>query len=125
MARMHDDKTNPWGDTAYLVEAMVLLIFLVAVLAVCSALFAQSLTTAREQSRLERAIAVATDAAEQFSADPTGYTPEDTDEFQVTCSVTPETNAAGTLYEATITVNEDDSQIYTLTTARYVEGGAA
>lgn len=128
MARPDNGKANPWGGTAYLVEAMVLLAFLVAALAVCSALFAQSLSTAREQSRLERAVAVATDTAERFSADPSdpeGCIPDDTDGLDVACDVTPEQNAAGTLYEATITVSDGGQQVYTLTTARYVEGGAA
>lgn len=120
------DARPAWSGMAVLVEAMVVLLFLIASLAIITQLFAKAAIRAQEGERLARAVAVATDAAERFAADPdeaAGTTV--TDELEVVCEVVPTDTPAGTLYDATISVfvqgDTDSAQapVYVLTTSRY------
>ena len=63
-------KRASWSGTAFLVEALVLLAFLAASLGVLSAVFITSLEDSVEAERLEAAVTLASDAAEQFAAHP-------------------------------------------------------
>ena len=123
MRKFHRDERNPRSGTSLLIEAMVLLAFLTASLAVCAGLFASALAGSRQADRLDRAVTVATDTAERFSADPTGIAESSQrNGFDVSCAVTPDQEGSGTLYSATITVSEGGDQVYQLVTARYVGG---
>ena len=104
-------------------EAIILLVFLVVALAVFTQLFAHATTTSQQAAQLEQAVVLATDTAEQFSADPTSVAAKTThDDFTVTCSVTQTQETGGTLYNANIVVSSSDSQVYSISTARYVSG---
>lgn len=59
-----------WHGTALLVEALVLLAFLVASLALFMQVFAQARGMGAEGSRLAQAVAMASNLAEEFAADP-------------------------------------------------------
>lgn len=110
------------GSRAFIVEALVLFVFLVITLAIVSQLFFASANQAQKSLELERAITVASNAAERFSANPTSAEISEAgqDGLTVRCTITPQFTASGTLYEATITVSNEYEDIYTLTTARYV-----
>lgn len=118
--------TRPaWSGMAMLVEAMLLLVFLMTSLAIAMQLFAASSSRAQQGRDLSRAVAEATNVAERFAADPStagGVT--QADDLTIDCQVTDEDTARGTLYHATITVFADDAKtpVYVLTTARYEQG---
>ena len=123
------DTRPAWSGMAVLMEAMILLLFLVGSLAVMTQLFAASALRAREGEQLAQAVALATDAAERFAADPATAPASSTEgDLVVACDVTSEPTDAGTLYHATITVtdagaqNASEAPLYTLATTRYVEG---
>ncbi len=110
------------GSRAFIVEALVLFVFLVITLAIVSQLFFASANQAQKSLELERAITVAANVAERFSANPTSAEISEAgqDGLSVRCAITPQFTTSGTLYEATITVSNEYEDIYTLTTARYV-----
>ena len=132
------------SGSAFIVEALFLLVFLCASAAVFTQLFAHAANQASEGLELSRAVAVASDAAERFAADPEGV--ENValeDGFLVTCEVTSEPgeasgaegNGRGTLYHATIRVyaegnypetgeRPDGKPTYELQTACYERGDA-
>lgn len=114
---------------AFFVEALVIMAFLMMSLAVFVQLFATAQLEGASANRLSEAVLVATNRAEEFSADPVAVQASTTEgDFEVTCDVTPTTRAGGTYYEATIHVLADGEQVYELQTARYVtnaSGGEA
>ena len=116
-------RTRPaWSGMAMLVEAMFLLVFLMASLAIAMQLFAASSARAQQGRDLSLAVAEATNAAERFAADPTTAAGTTTaDNLTIDCQVTSEETARGTLYHATITVfaEGEEAPVYTLATARY------
>ena len=116
-------KATSFSHAAFTVEAIILLVFLVGALAVFTQLFARATTTSQQAAQLEQAVVLATDTAEQFSADPTSVAAKTThDDLTVTCSVTQTQETGGTLYNANIVVSSSDSQVYSISTARYVSG---
>lgn len=124
----------PLANTAFLVESMVLLFFLVAALAVFTQVFASSVSNSAEANRLSAATEVAQNAAEEFSANPVavaqnravgaGIASDGANGFSVNCDVTSENNDAGTLYSAHIEVSDDEGVAYELDAASFVAGGA-
>ena len=143
-----------WHGTALLVEALVLLSFLVASLALFMQAFAQARGMGADGSQLAQAVAMASDLAEEFAADPaTEPEPLERDGLTASCEVatvaadgadgtggqtgsgaddTPSggssgdsSGAAGTLYRATILVTDGDGdEVYRLVTERYARGAA-
>ena len=113
---------------AFLIEALVVLAFLMISLAVFVKLFSSAQLEARSSNRMSEAVQLATNRAEEFSADPTHATGEkEEDGLKLTCEEKPTKRAAGTLYEATITVHDErfgQQNIYTLATSRYVSNSA-
>lgn len=110
-----------WPGTAFLVEALILLAFLVGALAVFMQLFGASAVRGAENGELAQAIVLASNSAEEFAADPQGAAAETTEDgFTVRCDVQPEKTAAGTLYHASITVESNGDEVYQLETSRYV-----
>lgn len=140
-----------WHGTALLVEALVLLAFLVASLALFMQAFAQARGMGAEGSQLAQAVAMASNLAEEFAADPaTEPEPLERDGLTASCEVAtvaadgadgtgsqtgPDTDgapagdssgAAGTLYRATILVTDGDGdEVYRLVTERYANGDDA
>ena len=115
---------NARHSMAFFVEALVVLAFLMLAIAVFAQLFAGAQVEGIRATHLSEAVTLATNRAEEFSADPTGVqTSTQEDGLTVTCEVTPTKRDAGTLYEAVITVNDGKADIYTISTSRYVSGG--
>ena len=137
------------SGSAFIVEALFLLVFLTASAAVFTQLFAHAANQATEGLELSRAVAVASDTAEQFAANPESVEAVALEDgLLVTCEVTAEPGGdngavgnvgggggGGTLYHATIRVYSEGSlpeagqlpegkPIYELQTARYERGDA-
>ncbi len=94
-----------WAGAAFLVEAMLLLLFLVASMSIFTQLFAATAERANESRNLTDAVAVATSTAERFAADPASAACDETkDGLRVICEVSPSKRASGTIYYATISV---------------------
>ncbi len=121
-----------WHGKAFLVEALVLLVFLVASLSILVALFVQARTEADEGERLSQAVQLAQNAAEEFAADPVGSQGLAIEDggLVATVQVGEEAHESGSLLNATVTVVDEEGggsieageEIYRLDTARYVPG---
>ena len=147
-AARRDGGRASWRGTALLVEALVLLAFLVASLALFMQVFAQARGMGAEGSELAQAVAMASDLAEEFATDP-AVEPEPLERDGLTASCAIATVAAddadgtggqtgsgaddalsggtaGTLYRATILVTDGDGdEVYRLVTERYARGDDA
>ena len=135
--RRHRFGLPTWSGSAFIVEALLLLLFLAASAAIFTQLFAHAATQATESLELSRAVAVANDTAERFAADPDSI--EDvtlSDGMVVVCTTTSDGYGAGTLYHATISGYGQDAYpvpgelpvgepVYSISTARYRGGGAS
>ena len=136
-----------WPGAAFLIESMLLLVFVTISIVVFTQLFVASSARAFESEELANAVAVASNAAERFAADPRNVTQVSAEnDLIVTTGVRPERWQGGTLYHATIRVYEisgegasaaagaqdatnvahssllaiaDSTPVYTLTTAVY------
>ena len=109
------------GGRAFIIEAIALFSFLVITLVVTSLLFLASANRAQESLELERAVILASNTAERFSANLfAGDLETSQDGLTASCEITPQTMPGGTLYKATITVTGDSGTIYSIETARYV-----
>lgn len=114
------ERTSKAGR-AFIIESLVLFIFLVATLIVVAQLFFASVSMSVEGQNLERATVIASNVAERFSADPTSTDLDATEDgLDVTCTVTPEGAGNGMLYKARISVFDDGNCIYSIQTSRYV-----
>jgi len=112
-----------WASAAFIVESLLLLVFLVGSLAVFTQVFAAAAQQSAEASALSTSVELASSAAERFAADPTGISPETQEgDFRVVSEVTSDKRAGGTLYRADISVfgADGDDPIYEVTTSRYV-----
>lgn len=156
--RAHDAaRVRPplWHGTAFLIEALVLVAFLMAALAVVLSLFASARAEEARAARLSEAVTLAQNAAEAFAAtdEPVSRVSQEAgtqtgDLYVVAVDVAAEERAAGTLYTATISVAAADTSggadvaegaagatntesaaggeaLYTLDTARYVAASAS
>lgn len=111
---------------AFLIEALIVLAFLMACLAVFVRLFSAAQLEGLAATRLSEAVVVATNRAEEFSANPTNTSGTKTEnDLRVDCKVKKEPSDAGTLFKATITVHDErngDVELFSLETSRYVSG---
>lgn len=156
--RAHDAaRVRPplWHGTAFLIEALVLVAFLMAALAVVLSLFASARAEEARAARLSEAVTLAQNAAEAFAAtdEPVSRVRQEAgaqtgDLYVVAVDVAAEERATGTLYTATISVSAADTPegadvaegasgatnaesaaggeaLYTLDTARYVAASAS
>lgn len=124
-------KKSSWTGTAFMIEVLVLLLFLVASLAVLTQAFAYSVNEAKQADRITQATTLAQNAAEEFSANPQAVAAgqpvgqndaQGTDNFTVSCTVSNELQATGTFYTAHISVSDGEGEAYALDAARFVEG---
>ena len=94
-----------WTSVAFIVESMLLLLFLVASLAVLTQLFSSSLSRSVESRTLDAATIAATSIAEHFAADPDGVQERtQLGDLFVLCDVSEQNRAGGTMYKAHISV---------------------
>ena len=123
--RVRTSERASWSSVAFIVESMLLLVFLVSSLAVLTQLFSSSLSRSVESRTLDAATIAATSVAEHFAADPTGIQ-ETTHlgDLSIVCDVQEEPRANGTLYKALITVYDEGTgqPVYELNTSRYKRG---
>lgn len=129
------------SNRALIVEALVLLVFIAAAVALIIQVFAAAEVQGRDAHNLQQSTQYATAAAEAFAAAPanasgTVYYASDgtvvdaqSAAFSVITAVTADKQASGTLYHANITVYAaDGSQTYAVQTERYLSrtgGGVA
>lgn len=120
----HRQERRVWPGAAFIVEALLLLVFLAGSLAVLMQLNADAHEAGQESAALLEAITLASNAAEEFAADPAAAAlgPASSvgdgiadpnlvwaDGLVLVREVNPEEREAGVLYHATITVwNERD-----------------
>ena len=112
-----------WASAAFIVESLLLLVFLIGSLAVFTQMFAAASEQASASSTLSAAVAAAGNTAERFAADPESVEAEaHVGDLRVVSDVTADERDGGTLYHATISVFEanDAQPVYTVTTSRYV-----
>lgn len=126
---------SSWANVAFIVEAMLLLVFLIVSLVIFLQMFSASLVRSSESEQITQAVAAASSVAERFAADPATVQSEYTEgTMRVTCNVAPEARAQGTLYTARISVYdaaqtdsagvvESPSAVYALTVSKYEHGG--
>ena len=119
-----------WTSVAFIVESILLLVFLVGSLAVLTQVFTLSLNRSVESRTLDAATIAASTIAEHFAADPSDVVDEvKLGDLKITCQVTEEPRANGTMYLAHIDVydltgSSGDAPVYSLDTARYRTEGA-
>lgn len=111
-----------WAGAAFIIEAMLLLVFLIASVAVFTQLFAASIDQSTRSANLTKAVMAAESTAERFAVDPLSVSGSQTvDNLTVVCETKGEDTAGGVLYRATITVFAEgvEEPVYTLSTASY------
>lgn len=115
--------TRPsWSGAAFIIEAMLLLVFLIGSLAVFTQLFATAAERGSQSGVLTAAVMAAENTAERFAVDPSGIDRQmQVDDLQVICDVTDKEFAGGTLYHADIAVFTEGSTdpVYVLSTSSY------
>lgn len=131
MAQAAQDRSNRMrSTTAFIIEALALLLVLIVSMAVFTQLFARSTAAADQSARICKAVNVAEDAAEEFSSDPAavaagkavgaGVAKSGRDGFTVSCDVKQDATEAGVLWKAHIKVSDDEGTAFELDTSRYV-----
>ncbi len=131
-ARHASHKLRPaWSGSAFIVEALLLLVFLMASLAIFCQVFALAAEQSTESDRLSQAVATASTVAERFSANPSSVDSLSlVNGLVVTCEATTEPHDGGSLHKATISVFERDTSavssiapkgdpLYVISTASY------
>ena len=110
---------------AFIVESMLLLVFLVGSLAILTQLFISSLNHSVESRTLDASTIAATSIAEHFTADPTGVQREtQLGDLHIVCDVEETPRQSGVLYTAHISVYDltTGTIAYELTTSQYESG---
>ena len=143
-------QSSRWPGAAFLVEAMLMVVFVAASLVVFTSLFASSAQQGADSECLADAVALASDVAERFAADPASFAKEQEQpddrafesadyNLRSACKVDVESRPQGTWYRAEIQVFRQDGEvgtsilgksgsgelIYTLNTAAYVSAANA
>ena len=123
-----EDASKTKVNTAFLIEALVLMAVLIASMAVFTQLFTHSAVAAHQAEELTRATLLAQNAAEEFSSDPAAVAAgnvsavDGSDGLTVSCDVDSDAQGRGTLYTAHITVSDDSDEVYALDASRYESG---
>ena len=123
-----EDASKTKVNTAFLIEALVLMAVLIASMAVFTQLFTHSAVAAHQAEDLTRATLLAQNAAEDFSSDPAAVAAgnvsavDGSDGLTVSCDVDSDAQGRGTLYTAHITVSDDSGEVYALDASRYESG---
>lgn len=103
--REHRTVRPAWSGSAFIVEALFVLLFLAASSALFVRLFAHAVSEANMSLDLSQAVAQAQDVAERFAADPRSVEEVAvSDDMLTICSIEEEETSRGTLYHATVSV---------------------
>ena len=120
---IRERRTRPsWSGAAFIIEAMLLLVFLIGSLAVFTQLFATAAERGAHSGTLTSAVMAAENAAERFAADPAHMDEQlQAGELRVICDITSEKLAGGTLYHANIAVLAEGfaEPVYEIATSSY------
>lgn len=125
----HDARRSPWTSIAFMVESVLLLVFLAGSLAVLTQVFVTSLNHSVQSRTLDAATIAASSIAEHFASNPTDVQEQtQLGDLLVKCTVSDEKRAAGTMYRAHIdvysTYSEDVSTpVYSIDTSSYQPEG--
>lgn len=126
-----------WHGMAFIMEALILLVFLMISIAVLMQVFAAARTHGQDADALSHSVILASNEAERFSANPTteGITyymlsdgvlaktdNEKESVYQVTTTTEANPRGTGMLYLAHISIEHAGVIVYEVDTARYVEG---
>lgn len=130
---------RPWHGAAFIVESLVLLVFLVGSLAVLMQVMGDAHERGTDADRLSNAVILASNDAEAFAADPSNgsqtaefalvdgtlvaasdASDQNVELYVVTRTVQENAEKAGILYEAHIEVSTEDALVYQMDTTRYV-----
>ena len=114
-----EDASKTKVNTAFLIEALVLMAVLIASMAVFTQLFTHSAVAAHQAEELTKATLLAQNAAEEFSSDPAAVAAGKTVGLTVSCDVDSDAQGRGALYTARITVSDDSGEVYALDASRY------
>lgn len=107
--------------STFIIEALLILICLMIVLAVVMATFGFSWQQGVQNSRTQQAMSLAQNTAERFAADPYSVQAiQETDHYIVRCEMQPERQSAGEMVYATISVGFAEDQLFQLQTSRYI-----
>lgn len=127
-------QTHSRSGIAFIIETLVLLVLVAGCLSVLIEMFAYAHQLGEENNNTVKAVHIASNTAERFSADPASV-PEVqvVDDLAIYTTISSESQPAGTLYRATIEVYGIDDHVtragsspfYSLETARYVKTGDA
>ncbi|MBQ9003101.1 MAG: hypothetical protein IJ087_14720 [Eggerthellaceae bacterium] len=118
-------KRSPWYSTAFIVESVLLLVFLAASLAVLTLTFSSALNRSVASRTSDAAVIAASSIAEHFAANPSDVQDETVlGDLRIVCTVTDEARAGGTMHRAHIDVFDmnaaaDAAPTYSLDTSRY------
>ena len=113
---------------AFIVESILLLVFLAGGLAALTLTFSNALNRSVESRTLDAAVIASSSIAEHFAADPTDVQEETVlGDLRITCTVTDEAREGGTMHYAHIDVYDakagsSASPVYSLDTSRYESG---
>lgn len=147
--RAHPIEQGTRHSRAFIVESLVLLVFMMASLAILTSLMVSSYEKGTAASDLSYAVIMAANDAESFAADPVSYAQaakaeatstnptaaadvsagasadteaaiEAHEDFLLNRSVEEHAQEAGILYEAHISVSHNNEVLYELNTSRYV-----
>lgn len=116
---------TPWASMAFIVESILLLLFLVASLAVLTRIFSASLNHSVESRTLDAATIAASSIAEHFAADPNSVEERTVlGDLVIMCTVNDEQRPGGVMRYADISVYDLSEQskgaaIYTISTSHY------
>lgn len=125
-------QTHSRSGIAFIIEMLVLLVLVAGCLSVLVKAFAYAHQQGEENSNTVKAVHLASNAAERFSADPTSVPEvEIVDDLAVYTTISSSPQSTGTLYQATIEVYDVDDRdaragsrpFYGLETARYIKAG--
>ena len=126
--RIGSEERASWTSTAFIVEAIVLLVALIASLAVLVLSFTIALNRSVESRTLDAATIAASSIAEHFAANPADVQDETVlGDLRITCTVTDEAREGGVMHHARIDVFEISAgdgatPMYSIETARYESG---
>ena len=127
--KLSDTTRSSWTSVAFIVEAILLLFFLAASLAVLVQVFFSSLNRSVESRTLDAATIAASSIAEHFAANPSDVRDEtQLGELKVVCAKSEEQRKDGTMYYVHIDVYDTsevggDKPVYSLDSSSYQPGG--
>lgn len=128
------NQTHGGSNIAFIIEMLVLLVLVIGCLSILIESFAYAHQQGEKNDNTVRAVHLASNTAERFSADPLAVPwMEISGDLAVYTSIESEPHSSGTLYTATIEVYDVDDRdaragskpYYGLETARYVKAGDA